>query len=471
MLAVLLPVIIGFIAFTVELGQIYNRIAEMQALADGIAVSAAKKLNGTKDGVNAALMAAHDVVESGDATAMKPRYQYGKSMVLSEEAIKFANAPDGGAGWLSADAAKLSPAGIAYVKVDTNDLNSEYSTVDLVLMRVLTNLASVKVSHTSVAGRQRLNVTPLAICAMSKDKNHPFIERINPDGNSELTEYGFRRGVSYNLLKLSPNTSSPVNYVVDPISLPTRSGNFSTTNIGPYVCTGTMELPNVIGATVNLTSNYPTGDLVNHLNSRFNVYTGLGKCSAVAAPPDSNIKSFSPTNLDWMNAPHDKAADTAPTASRMETVADLNPLVDIDPTHYGPLWAFARAVPWSAYTPGQEEPAKGYTTFQATKPIWKSFYNAADTDPKSYPTDPITGLQSPPYFTQVIEPTTNYPGIPSRRVLNVPLLDCPTGGSVGKVLAIGRFFMMVPADSNGIYAEFAGVTLKEEVSGPVELYR
>jgi hypothetical protein len=39
------------------------------------------------------------------------------------------------------------------------------------------------------------------------------------------------------------------------------------------------------------------------------------------------------------------------------------------------------------------------------------------------------------------------------------------------VLAIGKFFMTVPADANGIYAEFAGATSQEEIAGPVELYQ
>jgi hypothetical protein len=70
----------------------------------------------------------------------------------------------------------------------------------------------------------------------------------------------------------------------------------------------------------------------------------------------------------------------------------------------------------------------------------------------------------------VTAPSTNFPGVPLRRVLNVPLLECPAAGTPGKVVAIGRFFMTVPADSKGIYAEFAGVTLQEEISGSVELH-
>jgi hypothetical protein len=56
-------------------------------------------------------------------------------------------------------------------------------------------------------------------------------------------------------------------------------------------------------------------------------------------------------------------------------------------------------------------------------------------------------------------------------VLNVPLLSCPAPGSPGVVVAIGRFFMTKLADASGIYAEFAGASSQEEMSGPVELYR
>jgi hypothetical protein len=262
---------------------------------------------------------------------------------------------------------------------------------------VISSLTALKVSQTAVAGRHRLKITPLAICAMSKDPDHPFKERLNPGAYSELTEYGFRRGVSYNLLKLSPKTSSAVNYVVDPISLPPKSGNFSTSIIGAYVCTGTVELPRVIGETLNLQSGFPISDMINALNSRFNLYSGTGKCDAAAAPPDSNIKQFPFGSLAWMNAPHDQVADPASTPNRMETLADLDPPNDQDPTVYGPLWAFARPVPWSAYTPGNAEPTKGYAPFEASKAVWDAIYKSGPVL-KTYPTDAKTGLQTPPYF-------------------------------------------------------------------------
>ncbi len=442
----------------------------MQTLADGVAISAAKKLNGNRDGISDALAAARDVVEGGTDTTGKLRYQYNRTMSFSDSALKFSTSSDGASGWLNADAAKVSPAGLAYVKVDTNDLSADYGTVNLLFTQFLSNFSSVMVSHSAVAGRQRLKLTPLAICAMSKDASNPFEKRQNPnpDTYSELTEYGFRRGISYNLLKLSPNTSTAVNYLVDPISLPPKGGNFSTSIIGPYVCTGTVELPKVIGATLNLQSGFPINSLVDQLNSRFNLSNG--QCSAVAAPPDSNIKQFTFGSINWMNTPSGQVANPASSANRFETVADLAPPNNQSPANYGPLWAFARPVPWSEYAPGRDEPAKGYVTFNASQPVWNSLYSTGPTL-KTYPKDGQSGLDSPAYFAQVVKPTTNYPGVAYRRVLNVPLLECPSAGVPGKVVAIGRFFMTVQANTNGIYAEFAGVTLHEEVSGAVELYQ
>jgi Flp pilus assembly protein TadG len=463
MVAVLLPVLIGFLGLALELGRLYNRKAEMQAVADVVAMSAAKKLNGTSDGIDAALAAAHDVVESGDGSTTMPYYGYWQTMAFSDGAIAFAKSPDGA--WMDADAAKAAPAGIAYVKVDTNRLNVDYGTVALMFMQFLSKRESMTVAHIAIAGRHALKVMPFALCAMHKDPANPFKERVNAAGYSELTEYGFRRGISYNLMRLSPISSTPVSYVIDPVSLPPKTGDFSANIIGAYVCTGTVELPGVIGRTLNLQSGFQVDKYFNQLNSRLNLSNN--QCSPASAPPDANVKQFTFGTNTWMTNPNRQVAQGATSTSRLESIADLDPPNDQTPALYGPLWVFSRPVPWSAYTAGQAEPAKGYATFDATAPNWKALYS---TGPglKTYPTDPKTGLQSPPYFAQVSGPSTNYPGVAYRRVLNVPLLDC-SGGAPGKVLALGRFFMTVPADANGIYAEFAGVTFQEELAGSVEL--
>lgn len=476
MTAALLPVLIGFLALALETARLYNRQEEMRSLAQAVAISAAASLNGTSEGITKAIANASDIVTSGSDRTKKLHYQYKKTMTFSDGAIKFASSPDGAAGWIDPNAAKASPAGLAYVRVATNDLDVDYGTVDLYLIRVLSKTTALRMSYTAIAGKRRHKLTPLAICEMSKDPTQPFKERKYASGYSELTEYGFRRGISYNLMNLSPNSSSPVNYVVDPISLPPMGGNFTPGMVGPYVCTGTVELPRVIGKQLNLQSPFPISQFVSHLNSRFNKFNSTTKeCNAISAPPDSNIRSFATGsgNIDWMTDPgtgHPVADTATPITTRLETIADLDPSKSPPvAASYGPLWVFARAVPWSSYTAGQPEPSGGYTPFPATAIIWKSLYSPGPSL-GNYPTN--TNNAAPYSTTQAAGlPATNYPGQMYRRVLNVPLLNCPTGSSAGKVVAIARFFMTGQATTTAINAEFAGVTLQDEISGSVELFQ
>jgi hypothetical protein len=61
----------------------------------------------------------------------------------------------------------------------------------------------------------------------------------------------------------------------------------------------------------------------------------------------------------------------------------------------------------------------------------------------------------------------------ARDVVNVPLLSCPVAGTTGvpaTVLAVGRFFMTVPATALTLHAEFAGIASEKTLTGPAELY-
>jgi hypothetical protein len=65
------------------------------------------------------------------------------------------------------------------------------------------------------------------------------------------------------------------------------------------------------------------------------------------------------------------------------------------------------------------------------------------------------------------------PKATNRRVLNIPLLRCPVlAGSpvAAEVLAIGKFFMTVPASDHELFAEFAGLAQPSSLVGQVELY-
>jgi hypothetical protein len=463
-----LLLIMGFFGLALDFSRVYNRKVEMQGVADTVAVAAARKLNGTSSGISEALVAAHEILEQGN---YRPRYNYTEAMVWSDAAIKFGRSSNGSTGWLDASEAVASPDGVLYVQVDTTALDPAYGSVNMLFMPVLSSsLTSVNVGHTAVAGRGRMNVTPLAICAMTNDPASP---RANPSGNVELVEYGFRRGVSYDLMKLNPNGPAPANFLVDPIALPGSGSaptNFALSTVGPYVCTGTVALPKVSGVSVSVQSGFPVGTLFNHLNSRFATYNG--QCDPNAAPPDTNIKQYTAATIGWMSpkpvVQTAKSYSPAVPPLMLKTIADLDPPNSQTPTEYGPLWANARAVPWSSA--GQTEPANGYTPFAANSTIWTSLYK---TGPglSGYP----SGATATPYsaggsFSQ-LPPLAYRPGIKNRRVLNIPLLACPVSGSVATVLAIGKFFMTIPADANIISAEFAGAAADHQLGGPVELYQ
>lgn len=460
-----LAVLIGFIGLALDLSRVYNRKAEMQGLANTIAIAAAKRLNGTAAGIDDARAAARDIVET---SPYKPSYNYTAAMAWSDTAIQFGQGPDGGiGGWLDSTAASAAPGALMYVRVDTRRLNPEYGNVNLYFMPVLPSTpGSVDVGHVAVAGKSRLSVTPLGICAMSPTA---AAQRSNPSGNNELIEYGFRRGVSYDLMNLNSQGTARANFLIDPISKPgsgSAASNFDLATVGPYVCTGTVALPKITGGSVSVQAGFPIGSLFNHLNSRFALYGG--QCDPNAAPPDSNVKQYPAATLGWMNPkPTLQAAKPYSGNGILQTIADPVPAIAPTQTLIGPLWAYARAVPWSSA--GQTEPASGYTPFAATQAIWNSLYNNGPTM-SSYP----AGAASTPYFIGgaygLLPPTAYRPGIKNRRVLNIPLLACPVAGSVANVLAIGKFFMTVQADATTISAEFAGAASEAQLSGPVELY-
>lgn len=465
MFGLLLPIIIGFFGVALDLSRIYNRRIEMQGVADTIALAAANKLNGRASGISDALVAAQDIMRD---TNYRPRYAYTQTMDWSDAAIKFGRTVNGSTIWLDAAEATALPADVSSVKIDTNALDPAYGRVDMLFMPAVSRFTSVNVGYVAIAGRTRLNVTPLAICAMSGNRQ---AQRVNPSGNIELVEYGFRRGVSYDLMNLNSNGSSPANFLVDPIAKGgsgSPSSNFSVSAVGPYICTGTVALPKVSDSEVNVQSGFPLASLFNRLNSRFDLYNG--DCDPNAAPPDTNIKQYTAATIGWMNPrPSWQTAklDTS-IPTRRQTIADLPPPNNHPPGEYGPLWANARAVPWSSA--GQTEPAAGYTPFAATPAIWTSLY-ATGPGLSGYP----GGATATPYslggvFAQPPS-AVHRPGIKNRRVLNIPLLVCPVSGSVATVAAIGKFFMTVPADANIVSAEFAGLASETQLGGPVEIFQ
>jgi Flp pilus assembly protein TadG len=462
MMACVTVVLLGFCGMALDVSQLYNRKVEMQNVADAIALAAARNLNGSAAGIGNALTAAAQ-------TAALYSTSYGKIPISwSDSALSFSSSPDGSGGWVGSGTASGTAARMFYVKVDTSRLNNSPGSVQMSLIQVVSpSLDTVEMNATAIAGRSALDVTPLAICAMSPTA----AAQRNSSGNLEVVEYGFRRGVSYDLMRLSPIATvppTPLHYVVNPLAIVGASGSASDTDVstvGPYVCAGTLSSPRLLGGEVLVTSTFPIGSLYQHLNSRFDQYSG-NLCDFNGAPPDKNVKQYTyDTNVPWVNTTplSQQTAVESTSGDKLMTIADLPPPGGTA-VQYGPVWAYAKAAQYAA-----TEPAAGYTAFTATNATWTALYGGQT--PNGYPAG------STPYKATTganfSAPTAAHRPMADRRVLNIPLLSCPvpSGTNVtATVLATAKFFMTVPATSTSIYAEFAGAVPLAKVTGDAELY-
>ncbi|NYE58988.1 Flp pilus assembly protein TadG [Duganella sp. 1224] len=464
---------LAMVGMALDLAMLYNRKAELQALADATALAAARELNGTADGVANAVSAAAD-------TALTFRYQYNRKAVSwSSDALRFAaaaNTPD--ANWSDDAAAQAAPAGMLYAKVDTRALRGDPGLVATIFIRLAGDgPRSATAAARAVAGRVSTLVTPLAICAQSASA---AAARVNYSGSSsytELVEFGFRRGVSYDLMRLNPGGATPEHFLIDPLAPPGASGlpaHFATDVVGPFVCAGQLPMPSVAGGALTLQRGFPLAALYHHLNARFDDYSAQA-CTAEGAPPDSNILAYDKASIKWM-AP---AASTQSAASwqsdgKLWTRADPLPGDSSNTAPlYGPLWAYARAVPWSAYQAQPVEPEGGYGGF--TPSAWQRLYAPGPPSATSYPSGDTTYT---PYnqrdSSTFLAPASadHQPGVTGRRVLHVALLDCPAAAGAitsATVRGVGRFFMTVPATSTSLSAEFAGAVPLSALGGSVEL--
>jgi len=466
--ALMLVLLLGFVGLALDLSRLYHRGSELQIVANASALAAARQLNGTAAGVANALSQAA-------AAANALRYQYGQLAVSwNDAALSFSTSANGI--WLDAASAQSAPDGLLFARVDTGKLDGALGAVDLAFMQVLSAaLTSASVSAKAVAGRSSIGVAPLALCALS---NTAAVARANPGppANTELVEYGFRRGIAYDLMQLNPGGTSAENFVVDPFDPPGAAGvagNTAVSLVGPYACTGSLAMPRVTGGAITVGRPFPLAALFNQLNSRFDQYSGA-QCSVATAPPDSNIKSYLyGSAVTWMSsAPAGQAAQSTSSGGKLWTVADPLPAPAGNTAPlYGPLWAYAKAVPYSSYVPGAAEPSGGYAPFATS--AWATLYKpGAPSVTVAYPTSGSTPYKagSGSYF---LAPSAAHKGVANRRVLNVALLSCPVAAGAkasATVLGIGKFLMTVPATATSLVAEFGGLASEQALGGSVELY-
>ena len=270
------------------------------------AVAAASALDGTSAGIDKAITVAGQAVQNYT-------FSYNSDSVSwSSAALTFGTAADGGtAGWVDGATAKANAAKTFFARVDTSALAPNHGEVDDYLITILSSaFATTNVTAAAVAGRDSLNVLPLAICANSNTSAASL-----PSG--ELVEYGFRRGVSYNLMNLNPGGTTPENLLVNPIAPPGTVGTTMMNRmdvVAPFVCTGKMAIPTLEGGDITVERPFPISSLYVHLNSRFGTY--VTPCQSSTAPADPNVRVFDLNNVGWMKNKPDGQSANALTSAR-----------------------------------------------------------------------------------------------------------------------------------------------------------
>jgi len=458
-----LIVIIGFFVLAIDLSMVYNRRIELQSVADTAALAAAMELNGTSQGVTNAEQKASERFGPVLDGALTVKYGH-MNITWSNTAILFAASKDGP--WLTFGSA-VTPANapkMLYVKIDTNGLDDIVGQVQTVFLRFFNpDTKVVKLTAHAIAGRSGIKVTPLGICAMRTEaaRNH----------NGELEEYGFRRGVSYDLMQQNPDaTGSGKTFLVNPMAgtVPITD----TSKIAPFVCTGTMAMSRLSNGHVVISSPFPLSNLYYHLNSRFGSYTAPDSaCNASSAPPDANIKEYTYNGgSPWMSAvPDGQSAALLDADGKRWTIVGPDTLaITPSASAYGPLWSYAKAAKYAA-----TRPAGGYDLYGTTD--WATLYNPGQPTVSSSTPYPTSSTLPTPYaqtsgatFYKAAPAGTK--GLRGRRVLNLPLLACPVSGSRATVLGIGQFFMTVKADEFHVFGEFAGMVSEQSLGAQVELY-
>jgi hypothetical protein len=461
--AIILPVMLGMIGLAVDLAMMYARGHELQAIADGAALAAARALDGTAAGLQAAK-------DNARSNAIKAEYRFLRAETISwsSAALSFGASADGP--WIGADA--VAPADLPtlfFARVDTSKLDQVYGAVAPTFLRVVGVVTVQQLARHAVAGRKDSALGPLAVCALN---NTPITMRSNAPatGVDEAVEYGFRRGVTYNLLNLTPNGTSAKNYTINPLDFapaPEVASHHSDAALRPFACTGAIPAPRLsAGDMLYVKEPFPPS-MVNELNSRFGDYGNGSICTKFGAPPDSNIIDFrGGYTYFWMSvSPTHASAASYTSGSKLMTIADAASVVPgTVAADYGTLWSFGKPLRYDSATGGLGLPF--------SKSDWPKLYGVTSGSvlASTYTNTASPYAKNQPPNRQLPTPLS---GAALRRVLNVPLLECPVSGSSARMLAIGSFLMTTPGTVSpaGIYAEFGGLTTYGPLAASAVLYQ
>lgn len=458
--AILLMPLMAMIGLAIDVSVLFARQHELQNIADSAAMAAAHALDGTSAGVLAA-------AESARVAAIGNKYRFLNPVAPVWVPAALTLGPSATGPWTPVASVTATQARtLFYARVSTDQFGDSESTVSVTFLRVISSRAAQqKTAASAVAGRGMSTIFPLGICALESTE---LSKRVNGTGYDELLEFGFRRGVSYDLLSLSSYDTTPRHYIINPLAFPPAADNathYTDEVLKPLACSGAMPAPALeSGSTVYVRETFPS-TLAEEINSRFNKYGGV--CKPTSAPPDSNIRDFRGGYPGyWMNSGTAlrPSAEPIDIGGRRLNVAHGTG-AGATSTNYGPLWAFNRPLRFDSAT------GAGGAKFAYTD--WTALYPTA-SGPK-----PQTAWASSntPYEKRAVPhyiAPPDHTALSGRRMLNIPLLSCPVIGSTATLLGIGRFFLISPVSATlypGIHGEFAGLTTYGKVAASTVLYK
>lgn len=492
-----LTTVFGFMGLSLDLAQTYDRKTELQNAADAAALAGARRLVGTTAGIDAAVLDAQNI-------AALHKFKFQTAVGLNAATIKFSSSPDtADASWLSASDAKAAGvvSTIFFIKIDTRGFDADYGKVNTNFIQSVSSTSTTNTFGRAVAGRFALGVAPIAVCALETTKFGSITHTGLTD--AELKEYGYRRGISYNIMDINPIGNAALKFLLNPVDVPPAANdnsactpsNASASNLTSYMCGGSTSiitsLPGYVYVNTGVTSSSN-----KDLNSRFNKFpNGANNCQPASAPPDTNIQEYrvkiKPSN------PISALSDPSKIPANWMTVEPAQQSIDIDTTNkkpkvfpptvdkYGTLWSYNHAVKYAAAPP--------YTPFSTSD--WPNLYPTGY--PGTVPEPPIgtvptptakvaypAGANAAPYNVSAFSkaPVANGPGVADRRVMNLAIVNCSTLSGTKKstggnscqtiqVLAIGRFFMTTEANlPSALDMEFAGLIPDATLTKDIKLY-
>ena len=465
-----LTTVFGFMGLSLDLAQTYDRKTELQNAADAAALAGAKKLVGTTTGID-------DAVTAAQTIAALHKFKFQTAVGLNAATIKFSASPDtADVSWLSAADAKAAGvvSTIFFIKIDTRGFDANYGQVNTNFMQTVSSTSSTNTFGRAVAGRFSLGLTPIAVCAIETIKYGQIPHTGLPP---ELKEFGYRRGLGYNVLEINPLGAAPNKYLLNPIDIasgpsdnscdPNNSNTGAKDPLRAYICSGTASLITTLPGYAFTNTGFSSA-LEAQFNSRFD---GGGSCTV---PTDANIRQY-PTNKplltgdpsEWMTPAPGSGNQTVKLTSGITKIPFTPPTTNAN--DWGVLWSYNPAVQWAA-----SPPAGGYTPYTTSN--WPTLYPTASPTATAYPTSTTLGVPPAPYN----QSSGNYflagAGSRDRRLLNVAIADCTTLVSNGKcstikILGIGRFFMPVKSTlPSNLDLEFAGLVQDGTLTSEIKLY-